>query len=93
MDERATVVAVTWVYDHACGFVDHQQLIVLIDYVERYVLRSDRPVLLRMRQHHCDGLLGLDLVVALDRLAIHPDESRLGGKLYTMARSVWHTIH
>ena len=69
IDQRAVRVAGGRMHDHPLGFVDDEQVFVLIDDVERDILRLrfDR---LRVGQRQRDGVAGGDLVFFVGRRAV-----------------------
>ena len=52
-------------------FVDHQQVVVLIDNVEGNRLRHDFESAALIRHHYGDDIERLDLVIGLDHISVH----------------------
>ena len=91
--EGAGVVSHARVHHQPCRFVDHQQVIVLIDDVERYVLGHDLRFHTRMVQHQRDHIQGLHPVVAFDRTVVDMDATRLCSALDACAAGVAQVFH
>ena len=70
--QRTRVIPMAGVHHQIHRLVEHQQVVVLIEDVQIHGLRKQFKLIHRLRQLHRDHILGLHLVVALDRLAIDP---------------------
>ena len=83
--QRARVIPMARVHHQIHRLVEHQEVVVLIEDVQIHGLRNQFKFIHRLRQLHRDHILGLHLVVALDRLAIDPDVACLGCRLEFVA--------
>jgi len=92
VDQRAREVAGSRMHHHTGRFVDHHQIIVLVDNVQRDVLRDDAGVVLGMVEHECDDIARPYLVIAFDGFASHADVSCVGCCLYAVAAGVLHVL-
>ena len=92
VDQRAAVVAVAGMDHQAGGLVDHQEVVVLIDNVERNRLGLDLDAAPLVGHHEGDHVERLDLVVGLDHLVVHADVTGLDGQLHAVARGVLHMV-
>ena len=90
MEEGVFVVAVTGMNDQTGRLVDHEQVVVLIDDVERYVLRRDGVVMRFVVEQHLNDITGFDAVVGGHGLAVDPHITRIRGRLDTVAARVGH---
>ena len=88
IDQCATEVAATWVYDQPCGFVHYQQVFVFVNYIEWYVFGNNLPFALRAVEHQSDDVARLYLVIAFDGLSVDLYEACIGGFLYAVATGV-----
>ena len=88
VDEGAAIVAVAGVDHHAGGFVDHQQVLVLIDDVEGNVLGEDLHAAALVGHHEADDVAGTDDRVGLGEFVIDEDIAHLDGELDAVAGGV-----
>ena len=73
--------------DHQSGrLVDDDDIVVLVDDVERHGFGQQLGVVRRLGQQHADGVGRLDAVVRLDGFAVDLHAARFGGRLYLVAR-------
>ena len=89
----AAIVAAARMNHHAGRLVDHQQLVVLIYHIQRYLLRDNLPVAFGTVQYQRDDIIGLDLVVALDGLVVYTDAAGLCSLLDAVSTGIAHMIH
>ena len=75
-------------HHHARRLVDHHQVFILIDHVERYVLRLDGRIVVRTVEHQRDDVSRAYLIIIFNGCAVHVDEARVGGLLYAVAAGV-----
>ena len=68
--------------------VDDNHVVVLIDDVQRNLLRLDIAFARRIGEHDGNHVVRLHLVVLLDDFVVHQDVACLGGILHTVARDV-----
>ena len=73
IDQRAGIVAVTWVDDEPRRLVDDYQHLIFVDDIQRYGLGDDLELVLGTAQLEGDDVKGLDAVVALDGLVADED--------------------
>ena len=93
IDQCAVVVAMARMHAHSCGLVHHQQVVVLIDDVQRDVLGDNLILVARTVHHHRDLIARMHAVVALDGAAVHADALCLGGVLDSVARRSLDALH
>ena len=88
VDKRAAMVTHTWVHDHTRLLVDDDDVVILVDDVERYVFGHN--LLLAARIWHNDRYLveRLDLIARLLGLAVYQDVATIGSGLYAVTRCV-----
>ena len=86
IDQSTMIIAATRVNHQSCWLVDHEQVIVLIDNVERNIFGQDLKHMTRTIHHHRHHITRLDLITALLRLTIDMDISVVGCTLHTVAR-------
>ena len=73
--------------DHQSGrFVDHQDVIVLIDDVERDIFGDDFKFISRTVHDHLNNIAGFYAVVALDGFSVDDDAPCFGSLLHPVAR-------
>ena len=82
------VVAVSGMNDQAGRFVNHQQVVVFIDDVQRNVFGFDLHAAALVGHHKGDHIARPDLVVGLDDAVVHPHVFGLDGQLDAVAGSV-----
>ena len=93
IDQGAMIIAATRVNHQTCRLVDHEQVIVLIDDVERNIFGQDFKHMTRSIHHHRHHITRLYLVAALLWLAIDMDISVVGCTLNTVARCSHYPIN
>ena len=71
IDERPLEVTVAGMHDHSGGLVDNEEVVVLIDYVQRNVLRQDLKAAAAVRHHEADHIAWADDKVRFRNLVIH----------------------
>ena len=86
--QRTVIVAAARVHHHARRLVDHHQVVVLVDDIERDILRLNVRIHARAVHHQCHDVARLHTIVALHRLAVHMEASSLSGLLYAVARGM-----
>ena len=92
VDQRTVEIAHTGVHHQAGRLVDDHQLVVLINYVKGNVFGFYGRVVVRTVKHQRDDIARTHLVVALHRLAVHVDETRVSSLLDTVARRVLYVL-
>ena len=92
MKQCVLVVAVSWMNDQTCRFVNHQQIVVLIDDVERNILRRDGEIVRLMIQQHLDNIAGFNAVIGCYRVTIHPHITCVRSRLDTVTAGVGHVL-
>ena len=92
IDQRTVEVTHARVYHQSGRFVDHHQLVVLVDHIQRNILRLYLRIVVRTVEHQRDDITRPNLVVALDGFAIDLNEPCIGGLLNTVARGVLHVF-
>ena len=90
--QSTRIVAVARMHDHVHGFVQHQHLIVLMNDVQIHGLGQELKLKYGLWQLHRDHIPRLDLVVALDRHAIHPNVSGFRGGLQLVSGQMRHQV-
>ena len=90
VDKCAVVISVSRMHDKSCGLVDHEQVFVFIDYVERYVLGYDFVFIARTVHHDAYDIRWLDLVGRFYRRTVDEDASCVGSLLYPVAGCALH---
>ena len=93
VDQRAAEMTEAGMHHHAGGLVHNQQVIVLIDYIERNRLGMHLEAAPLVGEHYCDDIARLHLVVGLDRTVAHTHILRLQRQLNAVARSLLHLAH
>ena len=86
VEQGSRPIADSGMNHQSCRFVDHHQVVVLKNDVERDVLGQDVVAVRRTVQHHLDDVAGLYLVTALHRSVVGKDEACVGGILNAVAR-------
>ena len=84
VDERPLEVTVAGMHDHSGGLVDNKEVVVLVDYVQRNVLRQDLKTAAAVRHHEADNIPRADDQVRLGDLVVHPHVAFLDGALHPM---------
>ena len=92
VDQRARIVAVTRVYDHSGGFVDDDQVVVLVADVERNVFGNDFDFANRVGHHDRNPVERFDFVTRFYWRAVDEDGSGVGSRLDAVARSAFHAV-
>ena len=69
--QGAVEMPVAGMHAHAGRLVDYQEIVVLIDYVERYVLGQDFEAVPLIRHHETDDVIRTDYGIGLCKLVIH----------------------
>ena len=72
VDQCAVGIARRGMHHHALGLVDHQQIVILIDYLQRDILGKDRNRL-RIVGDDRDDVLRFRLIILLHRLIADRD--------------------
>jgi len=88
VDERALEVSVAWMDDHPRRLVDHQHVVILVDYVKRYLLRQNLEAAPAVGHHETDHVTWTHYVIRLDRHIVYPHIAFLQRLLYVAARGV-----
>lgn len=81
IDESSLEVAVPRMNNHSGRFVDNKKVVVLIDYVQRDVLRQDLKAAAAVRHHEADDIARADNKVGFRNLVIHTYIPFLDGAL------------
>ena len=81
IDESSLEVAVPRMNNHSGRFVDNKKVVVLIDYVQRDVLRQDLEAAAAVRHHEADHIAGTYNEVRFRNLVIHTYIAFLDGTL------------
>ena len=92
MKKRVLVVAMSGMNNESGGFVDYQQVLVLIDNVERYIFRRDGEIVRLMIQQHLDYISGLDLIVRGYGTSVDPHIAGIRSRLDAVAAGVGHVL-
>ena len=92
MQQGVFVVAVAGMDNESGRLVDNEQVVVLIDDVERDVLRRNGEVVRLMIKQNLDDITGFDAVVAGHSTAIHPYIAGIGSRLDAIAAGVGHVL-
>ena len=92
MEEGVLIVTMSGMDDESGGFVHHQQVIVLIDDIERYVLRRDGEIMRFMIEQDLYNITRFDAVVGCDRFSVRPHVTRVRSRLDTVAAGVGHVL-
>ncbi len=90
--QRARIVAEARMHHHAGTFVNHYDIVVFINDIERNILGYYLQHPHRIRKHYAYTVERLDLVARFDRLVAHQHVTRVGGGLYTATRPVGHAL-
>ena len=85
VDQRTGIITVPRMDDHAGGFVDDQQVVVLIDDVQGDVLRQDLIAAAPVGHHELDHIAGTDDEIGLRDLAVDAHIPLLDGRLDAVA--------
>ena len=88
VDQRAVEVAHTRVDHKSCGFIDHHQLVVFVNDVERNILGLYRGVVVRAVHHQRHHVARTNLIIAFHRTVVHVHHSRVACLLYAVTRRV-----
>ena len=86
--QRPRVVSVARMDHHAGGFVDHQDVVILISDVQRNVFRKNLHPAPLIRHHELDDVAGADDSIGLGRLVIDQDITQLDSLLDAVAGGV-----
>ncbi len=89
IDERTAVVAVSRMHDQSGRLVEHDEVVVLMNDVERNILGDDLHLALGIGHHEGDAVERLHLVTRLHRRAVHQDVSSVGRRLHPASRTVF----
>ena len=81
IDEGAVEITAPRMHNHAGRLVDHHQLVILIDNLQRDILRFDGGVIMRAVEHQSNHIARAYLIITLYRISIHMNETRIGGFL------------
>ena len=90
VDERSAEMSMSGMHDHSSLLVDDKDVVVLMDYIQRNVLRKDLkspPLIWHHERHH---ITGTDYIVCLDNLVIDSYVILLDGELDPVTRSILH---
>ena len=93
IDEGAAVVAAAGVDDHAEGLIDDHEVIVLIDDVEGHLLGDDLLAFGAAGLVYDNGIIGADLVVGSDYLAVDGDVAAFEVVLDLVAGGAFEAVH
>ena len=90
IDQCPRIVAMPGMDDEARGLIDHQEVFVLVDDVQRDILGDDLQLTARTAQLERDDLEGLNAVVGLDGAVADEDIAALQRLLDAAAGGVGH---
>ena len=81
IDERAGIVSVSGMHHQSGGLVDHKHVVVLVDYVERYVFGQYLEIVARTVHHYLHHIERLDPVIGFYCFAVDEYAPGIGGIL------------
>ena len=70
INQCSVEIAATRMYHHSRWFVDDHQLVILVDYLQRDILRLYRRIIMGTVEHQGDNITRTDLIITLDGLTI-----------------------
>ena len=88
VDEGAVKVAVTWMDDHARRLIHDQHIIILVNDIQRNILRDQLHSAPPVRHHETDHIPRTHQQIRLRRLLPHLHITLLYSTLDTMTRSI-----
>ena len=89
IDKRAVVVSMSWVYTHTCLLIYNNHIVILIDNINRNILRCKQAVVLRILHLQHNLIKRLNLIRRLLRTVVHKDISLINSRLHTISRAVF----
>ena len=93
IDKGTAVVAVSRVYYHTRRLVYHQQTIVFIHYLQRYIFGYQQIFVRRMCKIHLHLIVSFHAMIRLHRLTIYEYIPLFSRLLHLIASSVFHEVH
>ena len=81
VDECAVEVAASRMHHHPCRLIDDHQLVVLIDHLQRNILRFDGGIIMRTVEHQGDDIARTYLIITFNRISVDMDKSGISGFL------------
>ena len=88
----AMEVACSRMHHHACRFVYHHELIILVYYIERNILSTNGVIMSWTIEHQRYHVACTHLKVTLHSLTINKDEACIGSILYSITTGMRHTV-
>ena len=88
----AVEVASSRMYHHACRFVYHHELIILVYDIERNILSTNGVIMSWAIEHQRYHVASTHLKVALNSLTINKDKACIGSILYSITARMRHTV-
>ena len=92
VDERPLEMAVTRVDDHPGRLVDHQHVVILVDYVQRYILREYFQTSAAVGHYEADYIARTDYVIGFHEFVAYVHIAFPDGQLDAMTGSVLHVL-
>ena len=93
INEGTAVVAVSRMYYHTRRLVYHQQTIVFIHYLQRYIFGYQQILVRRMCKIHLHLIVSFHAMIRLHRLTVHEYIPLFSRLLHLIASSVFHEVH
>ena len=93
INKGTAIVAVPRVYYHTRRLVYHQQTIVFIHYLQRYIFGYQQILVRRMCKIHLHLIVSFHAMIRLHRLTIHEYIPLFSRLLHLIASSVFHEVH
>ena len=93
INKGTAVVAVSRMYYHTRRLVYHQQTIVFIHYLQRYIFGYQQIFVRRMCKIHLHLIVSFHAMIRLHRLTIHEYIPLFSRLLHLIASSVFHEVH
>ena len=93
INKGTAVVAVSRVYYHPRRLVYHQQTIVFIHYLQRYIFGYQQILVRWMRKIHLHLIVSFHAMIRFHRLTVYEYISLFSRLLHLIASSVFHEVH
>ena len=93
IDKGTAIVAVSRVYYHPRRLVYHQQTIVFIHYLQRYIFGYQQILVRRMCKIHLHLIVSFHAMIRFYRLTIYEYIPLFSRLLHLIASSVFHEVH
>ena len=81
-------VAASWMHHHTCRFVNHHQVVILINHFQWDILGFYRGIVMGPIKHQGDDIARTHLIVALYRFFVHMDKPCIGSLLDAVTTGV-----